>query len=220
MSKSKDATRLAYRKGYRVLEDGSVENAEGKIRKLQAYGRPGARYLRFNINTPSGVFPVCVHKLQAFQKFGEDAFVHDCTRHIDGNSMNNSPDNIELGSHRDNAMDRAPEARQAHAQRAADSNIAYDWAAIESDYFNEGLGFKKLAAKYGARTGTLSNHFNKIPGWSPKKQGPDWEAIKHHLAETNCDFKEVSRLFGVTVRSCNRTLGSARQYHLPRPSGV
>ena len=190
-----------------MKDDGTVENAEGKRRKLQEYGRVGERYLKFNIGTPSGAYPVRVHKLQAFQKFGEEAFQHACTRHLDGNAFNNSPDNIALGSHLDNAMDRDAGDRKTHGQHAANHLLAYDWAVVERDYFEGSLGFKKLATKYGMSTGTLSNHFNKIAGWTPKATGPDWAAVKDYTLTNNCSYKQTADHFNCAERSVYRQLG-------------
>ena len=61
--------------------------------------RKGRPYLRFNLKVSPeiGVYPVFVHQLAAFQKFGESAFASAaCVRHLNGDSTDNRPDNIEL----------------------------------------------------------------------------------------------------------------------------
>jgi hypothetical protein len=212
MSKINAALRLASLKGYRVTELGEVINALGGVRKCQIKRNRHDLRKVFNVGLGGGVrFPVPVHKLVAFQKFGEAMFEPGIqVRHLDGNSLNNCPENIELGTQSDNAMDRPPEDRQAHSRHAASHNIAYDWAEVERDYFEHDLGFKKLAAKYGMSVGTLSHHFNRIPGWMPKVIGPDWEGIRDYLARTGCNYREVGGKFGVTERSCRRKLGPLR----------
>lgn len=213
MSKSNDATRIAFRKGYRVTETGTVVNALGRTRVLQIKNADTDPRHVFNVGIGNGNrFPVMVHKLQAYQKFGEAMFEPGIlVRHLDEDSLNNRPENIALGTPTDNALDRQPEVRRAHAQHAANHNIAYDWKTVERDYFEGGLGFKKLAAKYGMSKGTLSNHFNRIPGWKPKDLTPNWEAIQKHLTVTGCDYAEISKVFGITVRSCNRKLGPLKK---------
>lgn len=216
-NRSADMVRLAFRKGYRVTDDGHVISAHGKTRKLTLKKRqpkdPG--YLAFNMKIPGSrnAHPIKVHQLAAFQKFGEKLFEVACVRHLDGNSLNNSPDNLALGSHGDNAMDRSPEARKTHAALAAAANIKYDWPAIEADHA-AGLGYKKLRQKYGVRSGTLSAHFQKTPGWRtpvPADQY-DWGAIKQHLRETRCSYTGISRIFGCSTRACQRRLGPRRDF--------
>ena len=211
MSKQQEAIRLAHHKGYRVTEEGKVINAVGRERKCQEQ-RTGndCRYV-FNVVLGDGAtYPVHVHRLQAFQKFGEASLEPGIVvRHLDGDATNNRAENIEIGTVRDNVMDRPADERKAHASHAASfrQDLRQDWPEIERDYFEHSMGFKKLAAKYGLSTGTLSNHFNRLPGWKPKVVGPDWDAIKAHLASSGCTYREISAIFGVTVRSCNRKLG-------------
>lgn len=98
-SKTNQAIRIAYLKGYRVNENGDVISAHGKTRAVtipQRKFRPP--YKRFNVGTGgSNRFPVKVCELVAFQKFGEAALAPNIvTRHLDGNPLNDHPDNIEL----------------------------------------------------------------------------------------------------------------------------
>lgn len=143
MSKSNDAVRAASSKGYVVTEAGDVISRAGKLRKLAiqppSSGRPS--YMKLSIKLGDQSFPVPVHKLQAYQKFGEKMFEPGIVvRHLDGNSLNNTPDNINIGTQVDNALDRPNHERQTHAEHAASHNIAYDWIAVENDYAG-GMGF-------------------------------------------------------------------------------
>jgi len=71
---------------------------------------------------------------------------------------------LKLGSHGDNRMDIPEETRKSLAETATAKVRRRDWREIENDYFINNLGFKKLSDKYGASKGTLSYHFNNIPG--------------------------------------------------------
>lgn len=161
--KTNEALKNAFAKGYRVCADGAVVNKFGILRKLSIKKSHGS-YLRFNINHEGEAYPVFVHKLQAFQKFGEQMFEPGImVRHHDGDSFNNRKENILLGTPRDNAMDRDPEDRKAHAFKARSfrgtklspeilSQINLDHAA--------GLGYNRLEAKYGFGKSTLSYHLS------------------------------------------------------------
>lgn len=215
MSKTHEAIKLAFRKGYRVTENGEVVNATGKVRALQIRRRrTDARYV-FNIAIPGGRrFPVPVHKLQAYQKYGEDSLAEGIVaRHLDGDAFNNRPDNIALGSVLDNIMDRPAVERSSHALKASLSqqHARTDWDLIEKDH-RDGRGFKKLSQKYGVSKGSLSYHFSKIDGW--KKIVPfnfDWEAIKAHIVTTGCDYDSAAKKYGCTSRSIRRKLGPRKQ---------
>ncbi len=164
MSKVTDAIRAAAAKGYSVTVEGEVLNRLGKKRKLQIKRRGPYLLYVFNIGWDDGSFPIPVHRLAAFLKFGEPALVERVqTRHLDGDSLNNRPGNIDLGSGTDNAMDRLPADRQAHAQkagRAASRHTDETWAAVRADYAL-GMGYKKLRTKYGIPLGTLSYNLSK-----------------------------------------------------------
>lgn len=171
MSKINTALKLAYRKGYRVTPEGKVVNALGRERKCQIKtSRNDKRYV-FNVAIGNGVrMPVPVHKLQAYQKFGDKMFDQGIVvRHLDGDSSNNHEGNIAIGTVRDNIMDRSLEDRKNHSAKAtaARTDTRNDWGVIEKDHRENGIGFKTLSRKYGVSKGALSNHFNKLDWWKP-----------------------------------------------------
>jgi len=165
MSKANEATVLAHRKGYRVTDRGEVVNAVGRVRKCQVKAGNGDARLVFNVAIGGGMrYPIMVHKLQAYQKFGDAMFTPGVlVRHLDENAFNNHPDNIALGTPVDNAMDRQPRARQLHAQKGLrGQGLASEdtWGAIEADHA-AGMGYKKLRAKYGVGLSTLSYRLSR-----------------------------------------------------------
>lgn len=169
MSKANEVTALAHRKGYRVTEQGEVVNATGRTRKCQTKRSKGDARLVFNVAIGyRKVFPVLVHKLQAYQKFGDEAFkVGTLVRHLDGNAFNNRPDNIALGTPTDNAMDRRPIARQLHAQKGNRGKGAVceaTWGRIVLDHVG-GMGYKKLRTKYGVGLSTLSYRLSRTSNY-------------------------------------------------------
>lgn len=96
----------------------------GRRVKPKLYGNQ--RYPAYTIAT-SGKHRVSfhIHKLAAFLLFGEmalEAGVH--VRHIDGDSLNLSVDNLALGSGSDNEHDKPPEGRARVAKIARAAQIA------------------------------------------------------------------------------------------------
>ena len=96
----------AYEKGYYVDKEGNVW-FNGKQRKLIPHNTGKKKpYYQFAIRLTNGkVKNVKVHKLQAYQKFGDKMFEDGIVvRHLNDNSLDNSWDNIEIGTDSDNMM--------------------------------------------------------------------------------------------------------------------
>ena len=158
MSKTSDSVKEAHRKGYRVIH-GAVFSSKGKQRKLKT-NNSSTRYWFFNVKFETGAFPVAVHRLLAYQKFGDAAFVDGIhIRHKDNDSMNNSEDNIILGTGSENCMDRPVEERKKHAAKGNQKHTPELIAAIRADH-EAGLGYKKLRKKYGLPVSTFSYYLS------------------------------------------------------------
>lgn len=103
-SKSDKVVAYAYEKGYRVL-DGNVISpfrAEPLALQINTHG-----YFRFSVSYYGQREVILVHRLLAFQKYGTEIFRNDLeVRHLDGNKFNNSTENIVLGTHSENQMDK------------------------------------------------------------------------------------------------------------------
>lgn len=165
MSKTNAAVVIAYDKGYRVTPAGVVVNRVGKIRKLQIKSKGNDKRFTFTVNTGGGeIYPVMVHQLVAYQKFGRSTFEKGIVvRHLDGDSFNNKAENIALGSISENAFDRLPEDRQAHARKAGKAASPHTdefWKTIKEEHAS-GVSYKKLRAKYGISLSTLSYQLSK-----------------------------------------------------------
>ena len=116
LSKTNQALIEAYDKGYRITEKGDVIGARGgKLSPRIQYG-----YKKFCTRLESGErYIVNYHRLQAYQKFGDKIFEEGIVvRHLDGNPLNNSCDNIAIGTSSDNQMDRSSECRLKSAMVA------------------------------------------------------------------------------------------------------
>lgn len=161
-SKNSAAVEAAFFKGYRVVS-GVVISPHGKPRAVvtgvSRKGRPV--YESFNVGVGGGNRrKVLVHRLAAYQKFGAAALAPGVVvHHLDGNSLNNHEDNIEIGSATDNALDRDPEDRKLHA---AKGNQRYSEEFIQQlrEEHASGLGYKKLRAKYGMSLSMLSYYLS------------------------------------------------------------
>lgn len=162
-TKSLESTRAAYAKGYRVSDVGDVVSPTGRRVRSARSSRPHSRsYFCIRL---SGVernksrVSVFVHKLAAYQQFGDAAFgvgIH--VRHLDGDSSNNRPDNLALGSPSDNFMDQPREIRVARARHAASARRLLSQDQADSLRSDRALGAKyaDLMTKYGVGKSTVA----------------------------------------------------------------
>jgi hypothetical protein len=96
-------------------------------------------YLFFSVRFNNIKHPknIPVHRLQAYQKFGDTIFDKNVVvRHLDGNPQNNSYENIGIGTQSENMYDIPKEKRIAHAKHASSFNILYDAEKVKEFYYN------------------------------------------------------------------------------------
>jgi hypothetical protein len=84
------------------------------------------------------------------------------TRHLNDDPQDNRWENIAIGSHSDNMMDKPAAVRRAAAQKAGMANGLPDrvWDQVKEDRAN-GARYKDLTEKYGIPKGTLSYRLSK-----------------------------------------------------------
>lgn len=89
LSKTDKFVIAAYNAGYRVDSVGNVVR-NGIVKRIYIPNRK-YKYARFTMYFNKERRGVMVHKLCAYQKFGNALFENQCVRHLDGNSLNNAP---------------------------------------------------------------------------------------------------------------------------------
>lgn len=165
LTKREKVIMIAYDKGYRINENGEIYSPtsgyiKGWIEKKTKRKTPYERRM-FNIKIEGNTNHVAVSRLLAYQKFGNKIFETGIeVRHLDGNSLNNSYDNIEIGTAKDNANDKKPHVKRNAALNASSYNERKDWDKIDEDR-NNGMSYKELVEKYGVSKSTLSYRYNK-----------------------------------------------------------
>lgn len=148
----------AYNKGYRIDKEGDAIGLRGDVLKGGIGGR-GYLYKNISFRNKNGKsVKINIHHFQAFMKFGDKILNYDCVRHIDGNSLNNSWDNIELGSNSDNMLDKPLMLRRKIASNA---NKKHNHKQIVEDRKN-GMTYKEIMKKHNISSkGTISYIINK-----------------------------------------------------------
>lgn len=148
----------AYEKGYRITEEGEVIGLKGS--KVGFFAQNG--YLRFKIKEDGADKNASAHRLQAYQKFGDRIYQNGTVvRHLDGDQKNNHIDNIEIGSMRDNVMDRPAQERLEHALHATSFVRKYDRNEVK-EFHKESGSYKLTMEHFGISSkGTLHHILKK-----------------------------------------------------------
>lgn len=148
----------AFDKGYRINKDGIVKYLNkivgGSIQKA---------YKQFGYRDSEHKTKHCkFHRLQAYQKFGEKIYEEGVVvRHLDGNPLNNSWDNIEIGTNYDNHMDIPSEVRMNLAIKATKGVIRWDYKVIRAMH-DSGMSYSQIMKETGITSkGTLSYIINE-----------------------------------------------------------
>lgn len=159
MTKMSAAVKYAHDSGYRVTDDGRALSPRLKERKLYKLGSHAPLYYAFGVAYCGSIVMVPVHRLSAYQKYGNEIFCNGVhVRHLDGNSLNNNVDNLAIGNASDNMMDIPRETRVANAKHASSFNARTDWKEIDYDR-EAGMSYRQLCRKHGVSKSTLSYRY-------------------------------------------------------------
>lgn len=162
MSQLKYLIKVVWEKGYRII-GGKCYTPKGKILKGTIKKHP-IPYRQFSIKLKigeiegiKGARSIMYHGLLAYQLYGDEYFKKGIVaRHLNGNSLDNSDDNIILGTQKDNKLD-IPKEKRIDAYRKGmktREDILMIKAGIMNDV-NNGLGAKQIYKKYGVCINTV-----------------------------------------------------------------
>ncbi len=161
MTKRRELVIYAYRRGFRVADDGTAFGLRGKpvgYNDVNGYRSVSIRHPKY------GVCNLSVHKLAAYQHFGNNAFAKGIhVRHLDNDGCNNAKTNLALGTSTDNELDKPPEYRVSNALNAAKSTRKMTKSALrqlKADRYKRGMKYSELSVKYGIVKSTISYILN------------------------------------------------------------
>lgn len=142
---------LAYRKGYRVTELGSLINPKGKV-----IGSWDGGYFGTSIVLNKIKIRLRSHRLQAFQKYGTMIYEKGIlVRHADGNPTDNTWGNIIIGTPKDNMMDIPEQIRIKKALHASSFVRKYNKEKVRK-YYEECKSYKSTMSEFSISSkGTL-----------------------------------------------------------------
>jgi hypothetical protein len=152
MEKNIENLKIAYDKGYRVI-DGNVISPNGLQLSLHFVGnRP-----RFKIRNGRKMVNIYVSRLAGYQKFGEKLFQENIhLYHINGNPSDNSKSNLKLGTFSDAQMSKDENIRLLASINATESVRKHNHEDI-IDMRNKGMTYEQIMKVTGIKSkGTIS----------------------------------------------------------------
>jgi len=152
LSRKNNAIIIAIDKGYYLNEEGKLFNSRNK----EVIGNIYNGYKHLSIRDNEGEVKIKFHRLQAYQKYKEKIFEKDIVvRHLNGNSLDNSSENIVIGSQSDNVMDMPKKIRLERAYYASSFTKKYNNNKIK-EFYNECNSYKLTMEKFNITSkGTL-----------------------------------------------------------------
>jgi len=152
----------AKNKGMRVEPDGTIIGMKNKPIKGTIDHRG---YIKVCVKFHKKDIPVYIHRLQAYQKFGDKIFEDGMqVRHLNGDSQDNSWSNIAIGTMQQNHMDKKPMTRLNAARKAALAQRKYTNNQVEEirSRKKSGESLNSLARSFNTTKGHISQIVNKV----------------------------------------------------------
>lgn len=153
---------IAIEKGYSLDKEGNIFSPKGQIKGKTTRSR-NRTYKVISIKLPKElggkITQVKAHRLQAYQKFGDELFVPKIeVRHLNGNSLDNSWDNLALGTTSENSLDKPQEIRTQLAINAASKlrKLTKEQSEKLREDRSSGFSYEELANKYDISKSTVS----------------------------------------------------------------
>jgi hypothetical protein len=167
LSKSNQGLLIAYRKGYRVTENGNILNPDGKELSLSS---SSGKYPTVSVMENTISYNVPVHRLAAYCFFGKELFRQGLlVRHLNGNVLDVRKSNIALGTYTQNSMDRpmyqrtrvASTGRQAQ-KRPHNARFSEDEVRLIRGRREKGETLQSIATTYGVSRQTINRIVKRI----------------------------------------------------------
>lgn len=164
-SKQGKAAKYAYAIGMRVTETGEVIGVRNKILHTyrSSHGKYAYRMVSVNMaGVGRTAFKVCY--LQAYQKFGNKIYKANLhVRHLNGNSLDDSITNIDIGTPSENMLDKPRTLRIKAARIAAAKLRRFSMAEILRMRKQHACGSRliDLSRKYNISKGHMHQILNK-----------------------------------------------------------
>jgi len=155
LSKKNQTIIEACRQGYKVV-DSIVYAPDGNEIATHLDNRG---YMHCSLGNRPNRVSIAVHRIVAYQKFGDKLFKPGLqVRHLGNNKLNNLDENIEIGTQSQNMMDIPEETRIEMARK---QSTKYNANEVK-DFYNQCKSYVQTMRKFNISSkGTLWNILNK-----------------------------------------------------------
>jgi hypothetical protein len=149
--------KIAIERGYFVTEEGLCYSKRGN-----QVGYINNGYYKVAIKIKGRNKKFSIHRIQAYQKYGDKIFEAGIqVRHLNGNPLDNSWENIAIGNQSENQMD-IPEQIRIKRALIATSKVRKHKHKEIIDYYNKVKSYNKTMKKFNISSkGTLHFIINK-----------------------------------------------------------
>ena len=138
--------------GYTITLDGKVYNPSGTE---IGFVKEGCKIVSVKEGGISR--QLSVHRLQGFKKFGNRIYENGMeVYHIDNNLLNNSWNNIGIGTKSNTMMSMSKDKRVAKATHASRGNVLYNHDEV-NQFYQENRSYKKTMEKFGIASKSTLN---------------------------------------------------------------
>lgn len=140
--------KLLIERGYMVSEDGRAYNKNGDEVGFTATNG----YKEICVRIKGIPKTIKLHRLQAFQKFGDKLYEDNIVaRHLDGNKLNNSWNNIMIGTQSDNMMDVPEQVRIKRSRYATSFTRKYNKEEVKA-FHKTSKSYKETMRKFNIKS--------------------------------------------------------------------
>ena len=152
-------TRWAYKRGYRVLDDGTLLGPSGN---KMSPSPSSIGYPTFRVGPHKGQYTLQLHVFAAYCWYGETAIEAECVRHRDDVRTNCTRENIRVGTRVDNAQDIPKHVRVRRGHHMLAGKLAKGAAqrkvrdAKIMRMFDDGAFHYEIAEEIGLARGTVT----------------------------------------------------------------
>lgn len=156
--------KIAKEKGYYINDQGEAFSKTKKL-KLHYYTPypKSSIYYYFKVKVNNKNVKIMVHRLQAYQKYGDELFNDGIVvRHLNGISTDNSVENIGIGTQQENMLDIPKELRVVRAKHASSFAQKHNHKEIY-EYYLKVKSYNKTMEKFNISSkGTMSYIINSM----------------------------------------------------------
>ena len=169
LSKQDQAIVIAQDKGYFLSKGtGDAYSSKKGVRKLSPIiDSKGYLFIGIKLPEDNNRRRVYIHRLMAFKKFGDQVFAPGTVvRHLDNNPLNNTYNNIAIGTQADNLADSEYVFHGGNFRERSFSDEKE--LELYQEFLDTGISMTKQGKKYGVSRQTIFSSRRRVKNFIEK----------------------------------------------------